>query len=382
MNPYPPIQRKTPPVRHNRLQTILISLIVFGFVCVLGVGAIFLFAGDDLTAFARNVYLRISLSSRGDELNTPMSADSTTIRFTVFSGEGVQSVATRLQQDRLISDADLFLDYTKLEGLDSQIQAGTFFLAQSQTIKQIAQALTNSNFGAITFTVVPGWRIEQVAEVIDATRPFFSFSGAEFLTVVGKGAVLPTDFVREMGIPAGASLEGFLYPDTYQLPPDVTPLELRRILLQAFSVNFTEEMRQNATAQRLTVYEIVSLASIIEKEALYQVEHPVISSVYRNRMRDDWTLDADPTVQYEHPNVRSGNWWPRITRADYRGVDSRYNTYLYKGLPPGPIAIPSLSAMVAAINPMETPFFFFRADCRRDGYHDFSITYDEHRTLC
>ena len=218
--------------------------------------------------------------------------------------------------------------------------------------------------------------------MIDATRPFFSFSGAEFLAVVGKGAVLPTDFVREMGIPAGASLEGFLYPDTYQLPPDVTPLELRRILLQAFSVNFTEEMRQNATAQRLTVYEIVSLASIIEKEALYQVEHPVISSVYRNRMRDDWTLDADPTVQYEHPNVRSGNWWPRITRADYRGVDSRYNTYLYKGLPPGPIAIPSLSAMVAAINPMETPFFFFRADCRRDGYHDFSITYDEHRTLC
>jgi UPF0755 protein len=369
-------------VRRNRLQTAIIAFIVFGFVCVIGAGALFLFAGDDIMAFARTVYLRISLASREDELNAPMSADVTIIRFSVYSGEGVQSVADRLFSDGLISDVELFVEYSKLAEVDSQIQAGTFFLSKSQNIKEIAQALTNSNFSYITFTIVPGWRIEQVADVIDATRPYFNFSGADFLAVVGKGAVLPPNFVEEMGIPAGSSLEGFLYPDTYRLPPDVTPLELRRILLDAFSVNFTEEMRQSATQQRFTVYEIVTLASILQKEALYDVEHPVIASVYRNRLDEDWTLDADPTVQYEHPNVGKGNWWPRITRADYRGVDSTYNTYLYKGLPPGPIAIPSLSAMNAALNPMVTPFFFFRADCRGDGYHDFSITYDEHRTLC
>lgn len=382
MNPYPPIQRKTATVRRNRLQTAIIAFIVFGFVCVLGTGALFLFAGDDILDFARTMYLRISLASREDELNTPMSTDSTIIRFTIFSGEGVQSVAERLVESRLISDAELFIDYAKLEGLDSQIQAGTFFLNQTQNIQQITQSLTNSNFSYITFTIAPGWRIEQVAEVIDATRPYFNFSGADFLTVVGNGAALPADFAQEMGIPPNASLEGFLYPDTYRLPPDVTPIELRRILLEAFQVNFTEDMRQSATQQGFTVYEIVTLASILEKEALYQVEHPVIASVYRNRLDENWKLDADPTVQYEHPNVGKGNWWPRITRADYRGVNSVYNTYLYDGLPPGPIAIPSLSAMMAAINPMETPFFFFRADCRGDGYHDFSITYDEHRTLC
>jgi len=382
MNSYPPIQRKTAPVRRNRLQTAIIAFILFGFICVIGVGALFLFAGDDIIDFARNAYLRISLASREDDLNAPMSADATIIRFSVYSGEGVQSVAQRLVESHLINDAELFADYAQLEGFDSKIQAGTFFLNQTQNIKQIAQTLTNSNFSYITFTIVPGWRIEQVAEVIDSTRPYFSFSGADFLAVVGRGSALPTDFVEEMGIPPNASLEGFLYPDTYRLPPDVTPLELRRILLDAFRVNFTEDMRLSALEQGFSVYEIVTLASILEKEALYQVEHPVIASVYRNRLDASWKLDADPTVQYEHPNVGKGNWWPRITRADYRGVNSVYNTYLYDGLPPGPIAIPSLSAMMAAINPMETPFFFFRADCRGDGYHDFSITYDEHRTLC
>lgn len=369
-------------MRHSKLQTAIIALIIFGFVCVLGFGTLFLFAGDDIIDFARNAYLRISLSSRADELNTPISNDPTIIRFTIYSGEGVQSVANRLYQEGIISDADLFLDYTKAERIDSRIQAGVFFITRAQNIKQIAQILTNSNFSGITFTVVPGFRVEQVAAVIDSTRPYFTFSGAEFLAVVGKGAPIPADFATEMGIPPGASLEGFLYPDTYQLSPNVTPTELRDILLEAFRVHFTPDMRQSAQEQGFTVYQIVTLASIIEKEAIYADEHQTIASVYRNRLRDNWTLDADPTVQYEHPNARAGNWWPRITRADYRGVISPYNTYLNRGLPPGPIANPSLSAMQAAINPLQTPFFFFRADCRRDGRHDFSITYDEHRTLC
>lgn len=382
MRPYPPVQRKKAPVRGNRLQTALIAFIVFGFVCVLAFGALFLFAGDDIVDFARNAYLRISLSAREDDLNTPISPDTTIIRFRVDSGEGVRSVANRLSTQGIILDADLFVDYTRSVGVDSRIQAGTFFISKSQNIKQIAQILTNSSFNGIIFTVVPGHRIEQVAEVIDATRPYFSFSGADFLAVVGKGATIPADFASEMGIPVGASLEGFLYPNTYQLSPDVTPIELRDTLLNAFREGFTPEMRQSAQAQGFTVYQMVTLASIIEKEAIFADEHVTISSVYRNRLRDEWTLDADPTVQYEHPNVGRGNWWPRITRADYRGVISPYNTYINRGLPPGPIANPSFSAMWAAVNPSQTPYFFFRADCRRDGRHDFNITYDEHRTLC
>ncbi|MCL4256392.1 MAG: endolytic transglycosylase MltG, partial [Anaerolineae bacterium] len=214
-------------MRGNRLQTTLIAFIVFGFVCVLAFGALFLFAGDDIIDFARNAYLRISLSAREDDLNTPISPDTTIIRFRVDSGEGVRSVANRLSTQGIISDADLFVDYTRSVGIDSRIQAGTFFISKSQNIKQIAQILTNSSFNGIVFTVVPGHRIEQVAEVIDATRPYFSFSGADFLAVVGEGADIPADFATEMGIPVGASLEGFLYPNTYQLSPDVTPIELR-----------------------------------------------------------------------------------------------------------------------------------------------------------
>ena len=134
--------------------------------------------------------------------------------------------------------------------------------------------------------------------------------------------------------------------------------------------------------QGYSVYEIVSLASIVEREAIHDDEQRMIASVYRNRLESDelWRLQADPTVQY--PIGESGNWWPHISFEDYNGVISDYNTYINYGLPPGPIATPSLAAIEAAINPTSSSYFFFRADCRSDGYHDFSETFEEHVNKC
>jgi len=357
------------------LRTILLLIFALGLVALICGGLIYLLVGDELIDYGRQTYLQISLSFREDELDTPVGTDPTEITFTVNQGDNARTIARSLVAAGLIVDAELFVDYVRAEGLDGNLEAGKFFLSKTQNIREIAQSLTDSRFSQIDFVIVPGWRIEQVAEAIDNNR-LFDFSGDEFLTLVGLGANVDPQFAQIVGLPAGASLEGFLYPDTYALKVDITATELRDLLLDAFLTAVGPSLIEQAEAQGFTMYEIVTLASIIEREALHSDEKPRISSAYRNRLAIDMKLDADPTVQY--PLGTSENWWPRISSANYTSTISSYNTYLNEGLPPGPIANPSISSIRAAINPEETNFFYFRADCRGDGYHDFATTYAEH----
>lgn len=358
-------------------RTILILSVAMMMLIVIMGGLIYLLAGDDIVDAGKKIVLRISLTLREGELDQSISDDATPIRFTVQPGDNANTIGLRLENENIISNGGLFADYVQVEGIDADLDAGTYFLNRAMTIRDVAEELIDSSFSIIMFTIVPGQRIEQVAETIDATAPYFTFSGAEFMTYVGAGTLIPADFAARNGIPSGASLEGFLLPETYQLPPEITAIELRDILLETFDAAITDQMR--AASDGYTMFEIVTIASIVEKEAVFADEHTVIASVYRNRLETDgWRLDADPTVQYGHPNAGPGNWWPRISVADYRGVNSIYNTYIHYGLPPGPIANPSLSAIQAAIDPMESPYFFFRADCRSDHRHDFAITYEEH----
>lgn len=350
------------------------------FLLIAGVSLLFLATGGDIPGAARTAWLRFQLASRQDELDRVISDDTTPLRFTVQSGDTATAIGRRLQDQGFIADADLFRDYARLERLDVRLEAGTYFLNHTMSIRDIANALTDSRFSQIVFTILPGQRIEEVADNIDR-NPFFAFSGDDFLAVVGPGADVPAAFAAGVGLPPGASLEGFLFPDTYSLPPEATPLMLRDTLLNAFDAAVDASLRAQAAEQGFTLYDMVSLAAIIEREAVHREESPMIASVYRNRLATPgWTLDADPTVQY--PLGGPGNWWPGITRADYQGVISPYNTYRNPGLPPTPIASPSLAAIRAAINPEPSPYFFFRADCRGDGYHDFSVTYAEHSNRC
>jgi len=350
------------------------------FLLVAGFSLLLLVTGGDIAGGVRTAWLRVQLASRQDDLDRAISDDDTPVRFTVQSGDTATAIGRRLQEQGLITDADLFRDYARLERLDVRLEAGTYFLNHTMSIRDIANALTDSRFSQIVFTILPGHRIEEVAENIDR-NPFFAFTGDDFLAVVGPGADIPADFAAAVGLPSGVSLEGFLFPDTYSLPPEVTPLMLRDTLLNAFDATVDATLRAQAAEQGFTLYEMVTLASIVEREAVHSEESPLVASVYRNRLATPgWRLDADPTVQY--PLGGPGNWWPGITRADYQGVVSPYNTYRNLGLPPTPIANPSLTAIRAAINPEPSPYFFFRADCRGDGYHDFSVTYAEHSALC
>jgi UPF0755 protein len=343
---------------------------------VFAVGALFILSGGRPIDFVQKAVIRLSLSSRQNDLSHSVSNDATPLRFIVSAGDTPRIIAQKLIENNLIRDSNLFVDYVRLNDLDTKLQAGTYFLNRAQSMTQIAVALTDSRSSQFPFRILEGWRLEEVAAAID-DNPYFGFSGQDFLGVVGPGAAADAQFASQVGLPQGASLEGFLFPDTYQLPAEVTPMMLRDILTRAFTDKVGVQIPADAKAQGFSLYQIVTLASIVQREAVHADEQPLIASAYRNRLTRGMKLEADPTVQYGM-GFTDGRWWPRITVDNYTNVISPYNTYLNMGLPPGPIANPGLTAIQAAVYPAQSDYLYFRADCSPDGYHKFAKTFEEH----
>jgi UPF0755 protein len=356
---------------------VLFLILAFGFLGAVCFGVLFIISGGQPVDFVQTELIRFSLYFKQDELNNPIGTDSTPVRFKINPGDTPREIGNNLLAANLITNATVFVDYARISGLDTQFEAGTYFINQMMAIPEISVLLTDSASSQFPFRILEGWRMEEVAEAIDASQPYFGFTGEDFLRAVGPESEVDPAFAEAIGLPDGASLEGFLFPDSYQLPAEVTPTRLRDILLQNFLDKVGTLLKEDAEEQGFTLYEVVTLASIVQREqGIHPDEHPLIASVYRNRLDVGMKLDADPTVQY--PLGQSDRWWPRISVADYTGVVSDYNTYLNFGLPPGPIANPSLTAIRAAVNPAESDYFYFRADCSPDHYHTFATTYDEH----
>lgn len=357
------------------------ALVLLGFVVLflglLSLGFIFILSGGDPVGYLRTTYLRLTIASRQDDLERSVSSDSQEFTFTIESGDTPIDVANRLLADGLIVDDALLVDYMLVEELETSLQIGTFFLSPSQTIPEIATTITDRSKSAIVLVVNPGTRIEEFVYLIDSVNRF-TFTGQQFFSLIAQGAQIPGDFAAQYGIPAGASLEGFLYPDTYSLPPDITATELRQQMLNRFAQEIDSQLLREASDAGFTIRELVTIASIIEREALWEDEFEMISSVYNNRLEIGMKLDADPTVQYSLNGSRDGSWWPNITQGDYTTVISPYNTYINFGLPPGPISNASIAAIRAALYPDESTYYYFRVRCDGTGYHEFAETYDEH----
>ena len=357
-------------------KTLLVALFLLTTLLFFCAAAVFLIARGNPVSFIQTELIRLSLNARTADLERIAGFDSTPTRFVIESGQTPRVIAARLHEAALILDPDLFVDYVRVYRLDVELEAGIYFLNQTQTIPEIARVLTDSRGSFIPFRILEGWRIEEIAGAIDNNR-LFSFSGADFLAVAGAGTPQDEAFSAAVGLPPGASLEGFLFPDTYQLPPDITPEGLRQTLTDRFLEVTGPELNQAAADQGYTLHEMVTLASIIERESVHADENPRFSSVYRTRLDIGMKLDADPTVQYGI-GFQNGAWWPQITQADYTNARHAYNTYLITGLPPGPIANPGISAIRAAIEPAQTGYYYFRAECGGSGYHTFAVTYQEH----
>ena len=314
------------------------------------------------------------LDANEAELEQPAGGDDTPVTFVVEPGETAAEIANRLKRKELISDVELFRRYVQYHRLDAGIEAGEFTLRQTMTIPEIAQSLQQGQRHEQTVTIQEGLRLEQVAAVVAAQT---SILESEFLLLATTGwrdSGFSFDFLT--GLPPTATLEGFLFPETYRLPEEATALDLLDRMLRTFDQRVSPEMRAAAAERGLTVYELVSLASIVEREAVLDEERSVIAGVYHNRLEASWLLNACPTVQYALGSP--DDWWPQFTLAA-TDVDSPYNTYHNLELPPGPICSPGLASIEAAAHPTDTDYFFFLADCTKDdGSHLFAVTQEEH----
>jgi UPF0755 protein len=325
---------------------------------------------SDLDSAARKAYI----NTRRSELDRPTGDDNAPLTLVVESGETGREVADALQGMGLIKDSRLFRYYLSEEGLT--VEAGEYVLSQTMTPREIADALQQGMADELVLTVPEGRRLEEIADLAVA----IGINRDEFLAL----AMAPADgmtggfeylFLSER--PANATLEGYLFPDTYRLPKDANARDLIERMLANFDAKVSSGMRAQAVAQGRTLYEVIVLASIVEREAVLAQERSTIASVYLNRLDNGIKLDADPTIQYALG--RPGDWWPQITIEHYTLVDSPWNTYLYAGLPPSPIANPGLGAIQAVLAPNETDFLFFMRDCDADdGSHLFATNQEEH----
>ncbi len=180
-------------------------------------------------------------------------------------------------------------------------------------------------------------------------------------------------------LPSGATAEGFLFPGEYVLPRDMRAGQLVAFLVNNAALALTPEMRAGFSRQGLDVYQAVTLASIIQREAVLMEEQPIIASVFFNRFAVGMNLETDPTIQYALGfNPATDSWWKSPLSLGDLQNPSPYNTYLNPGLPPGPICNPSLGALQAVAYPAQTPYYFFRARCDGSRTHAFSETYEQH----
>jgi UPF0755 protein len=323
-----------------------------------------------------DLYFSTLLRLRYRELIAPAGEDDTPVNFAVEPGETASGIASRLEEQGFISDAGLFKAYVRFHKLDANLEAGEHVLRRTMTMEEVASSLLYAQLREIQLTILPGWRIEQIAEMLAEQT---TINPEEFLLIARTGVF---DYAFLADRPPGASLEGYLVADTYRLPADADATALIERLLQEFDQRVTPEMRRDAQAQGLTLHELVTLASIVEREALLDSERPIVASAYLNRLAGvlpeaDGYLRADPTFQYVRGyDPVTGRWWGGFQVEDVTSIDSPYNTFLHEGLPPGPICSPSLASLRAVIYPAETDYLYFYA--KGDGSHAFAATYEEH----
>jgi UPF0755 protein len=331
-------------------------------------------AGSLQMSSLERTLIGLYLNLRKSDIESPAGSDSTAVVFTINPGESAATIAPRLQREGLVADSQLFLYVVRYRGLDAQLEAGEYELRADMTMEEIIDNLQHGRLREVTVTIPEGKRAEEVAALLEESGIVDSES---FMAAVRSGSTA-YDFLSDRPADAPTTVEGYLFPETYRIPVDYDAAQILDLLLSTFGERFTVEMRQAAANEGLTVHQVVTLASIVEREAVVAEERPIIASVYLNRLEQGMYLQSDPTVQYALGYQEdTGQWWkiPMSLDEDVQ-VDSPYNTYMYPGLPPGPICSPGLASIEAVLNPADTPYLFFFS--KFDGSHAFAETYEEH----
>ncbi|MEM6454461.1 MAG: endolytic transglycosylase MltG [Acidobacteriota bacterium] len=315
------------------------------------------------------------------EIHTPRPLPPEGVTLEIPSGTSVRGILRRLEDAGVIGDARLAFVYLRAVRRDPTLRAGEYRFEGAPTLPTVVDRLIAGSNVSYPLTLIEGLTLEEAADAIVAA----GFGAREVLLAEMRDPSRIADLD-----PDAITLEGYLHPDTYHLARGTTEAQLVDLLVDTFRRRWQREIAPLLPAtpvenrvvggvpryvvpEGLSVRKLVTLASVVEKEALLDEERPVIAGVYANRLRRGIGLYADPTVIYALK--RRGTWDGNIRKPDLR-VDDPYNTYVYPGLPPGPIASPGLASLLAAAGPADVPYLYFVS--RNDGTHVFAETLREH----
>jgi peptidoglycan lytic transglycosylase G len=283
------------------------------------------------------------------------------VRVIIPRGASFRAAADSMASAGVIQSPLAFRIYARARGRDRQIQAGTYLLRRGTGWSDLVRAM-NGGMGIINRVTIPeGFTIAQITPVLVRALK----TTPDSVDVAVRDSAL-----RARVSDPAQTLEGYLFPDTYVFAPGTTARQAVTEMVKRFEREWKPQFDTEAMALGHSRHEIVTMASIVEKEARLPEERPVIAAVYYNRLRDGMALQADPTVQYA-----MGRHTERVLYRDLT-IDSPYNTYLHTGLPPGPIASPGGASLRAALTPANVPFLYFVA--APDGHHEFRATMAEH----
>ncbi|SHK08253.1 endolytic transglycosylase MltG [Desulforamulus aeronauticus] len=326
-------------LKFQKRMALLLSLVIFG---ILWQYAFSLLKPLDTSGQAPNVLIQVAPQSHTGE------------------------IAEKLKEQKIIRSATAFRLYARYHKLDSQIKAGLYMLNPAMSTEEILTILVHGKTATKTFTIPEGYTLKQITNSL-ADKGLIREELFSDLLVTGK-----YDYPFLKGLPTGEKrLEGYLFPETYNISLDSTEKDIINVMLAGMDRQIKElKLEERARALNLTLHQVMTIASMIEREASKDEDRTLISSVIHNRLRKDMLLQIDATVEYALGGHREKIYYKDLE------VDSPYNTYKYKGLPVGPIAAPGKESLVAAVTPAQTEYLYYLA--KPDGYHVFAKTYAEH----
>jgi UPF0755 protein len=325
-------------------QSKLVGLWLVGLWALLSIGAFF-------AAFESWLFLRLPGSDRFQ-----------TITVEIAPGTNAMSVATQLHAEGVIADPPAFYWLCRIRGKAQRLQAGEYAFAVPMTPDQVLEKLVEGKVLLHRITLPEGSTLRDVAKAL----------GSESLVQEADVWNLVHDraFIQSLGLDL-PSLEGYLFPETYHFSKNLNAGTILKSMVHQFKQHFTDKMAQQASEMRMSMHQVVILASMVEKETAVESERPLVAAVFLNRLRRDMRLQSDPTAVYDLEGF-SGP-----VRPDHLKRQSPYNTYQIKGLPAGPICNPGLRSLQAVLQSATVPYLYFVSN--NDGTHRFSTTIEEHQ---
>tara|TARA_B100000035_G_C20954310_1_gene533410 strand:- start:98 stop:1132 length:1035 start_codon:yes stop_codon:yes gene_type:complete len=291
----------------------------------------------------------------------PQTNSDSTKKVRINHGTTLSNISDKLSKKGLVTNKWVFEFLIKIKGLEKSMQAGTFRISDVITNSEIVNNIVFGSPDRKKVTFLEGWNMNQVARHLSEKMNFNYFDVMKLFS--------DKKLIKNLQLSSN-TLEGYLFPETYYFFEGADKISVIKRLVKEHKKFWNDENLSKADSLGFTPYEIITLASIIEGEAIYDSERPIISAVYHNRLKIGMKLQADPTVQYiidDGPR--------RLLNKDLR-TKSPYNTYMYEGLPPGPINSPGKQSLIAALNPQINDYLYFVA--KGDGYHTFSKNEQEH----